>query len=133
MVDCVDSVADRCGKMVRGITGSGCGAARRKRARKARTETEDTSCVATCAIVLRCVMHDGQAHNGLRDTLRALLTDIVSHVVKFIILDFPLPPVYPWAIRSLTNEMRFPHGRRPYAPVFPFSPVDVVWWAEPSR
>lgn len=68
--------------------------------------------MAACAIVLLRVMHDGQARNGPRKTLRALLTAIVSHVVKLIILDFPLPPVYPWAVRSLTNEMRVPHGRR---------------------
>ena len=46
--------------------------------------------MATCAIVLRCVMHDGQAHNGPRDNLRALLTAIISHVVK-LVLDVLLP------------------------------------------
>ena len=81
---------------------------RRKRARKARRGTEETSFVATCAIVLRCVMHHGQAHNGPRTNLRTLLTAIVSHVVKFIILDFPLLPVYPWAVRSLTTRDAIP-------------------------
>ena len=52
--------------------------------------------MATCAIVLRSIMHDGQAHNGPRDTLRALLIVIVSHVVK-LVLDVLLPQDYPEA------------------------------------